>query len=93
MKAKFYTTKEVNERLDMKIVIYIQTLVATMEVEEIDYLQTFDISDNTLIHSQEVPEYTREYRLSKTYVNDRLFCVRTDKESRSYWTLMFSYEY
>lgn len=92
MNNKFYVTKEVNERLDMKIVIYIQTIIATMEVE-IDYLQVFDISGNILTHSQEVPEYEREYRLSKKYEDERLFCIRTDEEKKSYWTLMFSSEY
>lgn len=92
MNKKFYVTKEVNERLDIKIVIYIQTIIATMEVE-IDYLQVFDISRNILTHSQEVPEYEMEYRLSKKYEDERLFCIRTDEEKKSYWTLMFSSEY
>ena len=92
MNKKFYVTKEVNERLDIKIVIYIQTMIATMDVE-IDYLQVFDISGNILTHSQEVPEYEREYRLSKKYEDERLFCIRTDEDKKSYWTLMFSSEY
>ena len=92
MKIGFYTTKEVNERLDMKIVIYIQTLIATMEIEK-DYLQVFDISGNILTHSQEVPEYMKKYKLNKKYRDDKLFCIRTDEENQSYWTLMFSYEY
>ena len=93
MNGKFYVTKEINEKLDIRMVIYIQTLIATMEVKEIDYLQVFYISENTLTHSQEVPEYTREYKLSKKYEDANLFCIRTDEENHSYWTLMFAYEY
>lgn len=93
MNEKFYVTNGINENLDMRIVIYIQTLIATMEMVEIDYLQVFDISGNTLIHSQEVPEYTKEYRLSKKYEDEKIFCIRTTEEKSSYWTIMFASEY
>lgn len=92
MKEKFYVTKGINENLDMRLVIYIQTILATMEVE-VDYLQVFHISGNTLIHSQEVPEYTRKYRLSKKYSDEKLFCIRTTEKKNRYWTLMFAHEY
>ena len=83
MKDKFYVTKWINESLDMRLIIYIQTLIATLEVDT-DYLQVFDISENTLIHSQEEPEYSREYRLSKKYKDEKVFCIRTDEEKYSY---------
>ncbi len=92
MKEKFYVTKRINERLDMRLIFYIQTLIDTMEVEH-DYLQVFSISGNILIHTQEEPNYQKEYRLSKKYKDDRLFCIRTDEEKGSFWTLMYASEY
>ncbi len=92
MKEKFYVTKKINERLDMRLIFYIQTLIDTMEVEH-DYLQVFSISGNILIHTQEEPNYQKEYRLNKKYKDDKLFCIRTDKEKESLWTLMYANEY
>ncbi len=92
MRENFYVTKGVNERLNIRLVIYIQTLIDTLEVEK-DYLQIFDISGDKLIHTQEEPSYKREYRLSKKHKNEKLFCIRTDEENRSYWTLMYASEY
>ena len=89
---KFYITKGVYETLDMRIITYIQALIKSMEIE-VDYLQVFSISGNVLIHTQEEPEYTKEYTLSKEYKDEKLFCIRTEEENNSYWTLMFAYEY
>lgn len=92
MKEEFYVTKGINEKLDIRMVIYIQTLIETMEVEK-DYLQVFNISDDTLIHTQEEPDYRKEYRLSKKYKDEKLFCIRTKDINSSYWTLMYANEY
>lgn len=92
MKDSFYVTREINNTFDMRLIIYIQTLIDTLEVDT-DYPQIFDISENTLIHSQEEPEYLKEYQLSKKYEDGKLFCIRTDEGKSSYWTLMFAHEY
>lgn len=92
MKDKFYVTREINESFDMRLINNIQTLIDTLEVDT-DYLQVFDLSGNTLIHSQEEPEYSKEYQLSKKYKDGKLFCIRTDEENSRYWTLMFAHEY
>ncbi len=89
---KFYITKGVYETLDMRIITYIQTLIKSMDIE-VDYLQVFSISDNVLIHTQEVPEYIKEYTLSKEYRDEKLFCIRTEEENSNYWTLMLAHEY
>lgn len=89
---KFYITKGVYETLDMRIITYIQTLIKSMDIE-VDYLQVFSISGNVLIHTQEIPEYTKEYALSKEYRDEKLFCIRTEEENSSYWTLMLAQEY
>ena len=92
MQEKFYVTKGINEGLDMRLIFYIQALIDTMEVEQ-DYLQVFSISGDILVHTQEEPNYKKEYRLSKKYKDDRLFCIRTDEEKGSFWTLMYANEY
>jgi len=92
MKEKFYTTKAVAETLDINLLINIQTLIFTMEVDT-DYLQSFNIEGNKLTHSQEIPEYSKEYRLSKKYKDEKIFVIRTEEEKHSYWTIMFCYEY
>ncbi|GLI57314.1 hypothetical protein PM10SUCC1_28280 [Propionigenium maris DSM 9537] len=88
----FYITKNVGDSLDGKLLIYIQSLIESMNVEK-DYLQVFEISGNTLTHSQEEPEYSKEYKLNEKYENGKLFCIRTAEEESSFWTLMFAYEY
>lgn len=93
MKPKFYVTKEINESLDIRLVIQVQTLITTIQIEEVDYLQIFEIEDDTLTHRQEIPEYKKEYRLNKSYKDEKLFCIRTDEPEQSYWTLMYAREY
>ena len=92
MKEHFYTTKAIAETLDMRLLINIQTLIASMG-KEADYLQVFTIEGDKLTHSQEVPEYMQEYRLHKKYKNEKIFAIKTEEEKKSYWTVMFSYEY
>jgi len=92
MKEKFYTTKTIAETLDMRLLINIQTLIASMG-NDADYLQVFTIEGDKLTHSQEIPEYSKEYRLHKKYKDDKIFAIRTEEERGTYWTVMFSYEY
>ena len=92
MKEKFYTTKTIAETLDMRLLINIQTLIASMG-NDADYLQIFTIEGDKLTHSQEILEYSKEYRLHKKYKDDKIFAIRTEEEKSTYWTVMYSYEY
>jgi uroporphyrinogen-III decarboxylase len=92
MKEMFYTTKAIAEILDIRLLINIQTLIASMK-KDADYLQVFTIEGYKLTHSQEVPEYSKEYRLHKKYKDEKIFAIRTEEEKRSYWTIMFCSEY
>jgi uroporphyrinogen-III decarboxylase len=92
MKENFYTTKAIAESLDMRLLINIQTLIASME-KDADYLQIFTIEGDKLTHSQEIPGYRQVYRLHKKYKEDKIFAIRTEEEKRSYWTIMFCSEY
>jgi hypothetical protein len=92
MKDKFYTTKTIAETLDMRLLINIQTLISSMG-SSADYLQVFQVESDKLIHSQEVPEYSKEYRLHKKYKDYKIFAIRTKEEKSTYWTILYSYEY
>jgi hypothetical protein len=92
MKENFYITKAIAETLDMRLLINIQTLIASMG-SDADYLQVFTIEGDKLTHSQEIPEYSQEYRLHKKYKDEKIFAIRTEEEKRSYWTIMFCSEY
>ena len=86
-----FTTRAVKEELPEEVLLFIVGLVKNMhrEVKEVDYLQVITIENNTLIHTQEIPEYKKEYILSISTENCKLFFI----DSGEYSTLMFSHEY
>ena len=86
-----FTTRTVKEELPEEVLLFIVGLVQNMhkEVNEVDYLQVITIESNTLIHTQEIPKYKKEYLLSISVENGRLFFIDNGQCS----TLMFSYEY
>ena len=86
-----FTTRAVKEELPEEVLLFIVGLVQNMhkEVNEVDYLQVITIESNTLIHTQEIPEYKKEYLLSISVENGKLFFI----DNGQYSTLMFSYEY
>ena len=86
-----FTTRAVKEELPEEVLLFIVGLVQNMhkEVNEVDYLQVITIESNTLIHTQEIPEYKKEYLLSISVESCKLFFI----DNNQYSTLMFSYEY
>ena len=86
-----FTTRTVKEELPEEVLLFIVGLVQNMhkEVNEVDYLQVITIESNTLIHTQEIPEYKKEYLLSISVESCKLFFI----DNNQYSTLMFSYEY
>lgn len=62
---KHYATKGVCETIPLLLQIIIWELIKQMPVDSRDYLQVFNLScDNgrqKIIHSQEEPEYSKEY--------------------------------
>lgn len=63
-----FITKGICEKIPLSIQIYLWSLLDNLK--EKDYLQVFDISpidDGVkIVHSQEVPEYKKEYLVSDT---------------------------
>ena len=86
-----FTTRAVKEELPEEVLLFIVGLVKNMhrEVKEVDYLQVIAIRNNTLIHTQEIPEYKKSYTLLTTINSCKLFFI----DSGEYSTLMFSHEY
>ena len=86
-----FTTRTVKEELPEEVLLFIVGLVQNMhkEVNEVDYLQVITIENKILIHTQEIPKYKKEYLLSISVENGRLFFIDNGQCS----TLMFSYEY
>lgn len=60
-----FTTRAVKEELPEEVLLFIVGLVKNVhrEIKEVDYLQVITIENNTLIHTQEIPEYKKEYIL------------------------------
>lgn len=93
--GEFYVTKQLKETLECRLLLYIYNLIEGMEkeVDEVDYLQVFDIDGNKLIHHQEVPEYRKEHRLEFQGGNMKIFAVRQGSGENSHWVVMYSDEY
>ena len=86
-----FTTKTIKEELPEEVLLFIIGLVQNLhkEIAEVDYLQVFTIQNGVLIHTQEVPNYKKEFPISTELENCKLFFI----DNGQYSTLMFSYEY
>ena len=93
--GEFYVTKHIRETLSCKLLLYIYRLIEELsqEVEEVDYLQVFDIHGDMLLHHQEVPEYRKEYKLEFEVNDMKLFVVRQGDGEECQWIVMYSDEY
>ena len=92
MTRDFYVTKSVLETLDLGLITEIDAAICSVPMD-LDYLQVFDVSGDRLIHTQEVPKYSREYLLDEKYSDCKLFVIKTKEKNMSYWTVMYADEY
>ena len=90
--SQIYVTNNINQNLDLRILTFITEQISHMD-KKVDYLQVFDLEDEKLTHSSEVPEYKKVYPLGKKYGDCKIFAIRTDETKRSYWTVMYAEEY
>jgi len=94
-----FVTKGVNTSVDFLLQIYLWNLIDRLDSEiEQDYLQAFDLSIiekngkklQKIVHSQEVPEYKREYIVEFTSpIEAKIFAI--DDEDHS--TMLLAEEY
>ena len=89
-----YCTKGISERLPLSTQAFLWELIQTMEVPKQDYLQVFKLSvengQQKILHSQECPEYSKEYLIPCTApISGKIFVI--DDETHS--TMLFAEEY
>lgn len=93
-----YLTKNINEKLDLRILSSITALlkrkIHLTKRENLDHFQIFEVKDNKLIHSQEIPEQLEEYDLVGNFKNVKVWAIEgRNKEQGTYWTIMFPEDY
>ena len=75
---KRYMTKGIAGDVPVTIQILLWNLIDNMEISQKDYLQVFTLSDDggrqKIIHTQEMPDYKREYLISLS--DTPVFCGR-----------------
>jgi hypothetical protein len=79
-----YATRGIQDQIPQYLQNILWYLIETMQVAEYDHLQVFELSPSSenwivkqkIIHSQETPEYRKEYTITlKEPVNAKIFVV------------------
>lgn len=92
------TTTSIANELDLRILSKIIQLLKIKDLEknynEVDYLQVFEIKDNKIINTQEIPEAKVEIPLNMNITKSlKIFAIRDFFKNKTIWTIMFSDEY
>lgn len=92
-----YLTRNIRENLDLRILSKIMEILREKikTNKNMDYFQIFEISEDTLINKQEVPEEKKEYKLNfKIQSKEKIWSVQgIDEIVGKYWTIMYPEEY
>ena len=92
-----YLTRNVRENLDLRILAKIMEILREKirTNKNMDYFQIFEMSEDTLINKQEVPEEKKEYKLNfKVQSKEKIWVVQgIDETVGEYWTIMYPEEY
>ncbi|MBW6411330.1 DUF960 domain-containing protein [Clostridium weizhouense] len=100
-KSSRYITRGVNETLSIHMQLLLWNLIDTLKEDkniEVDYLQVFrfkHITNNekynlSITHSQEVPEYKKEYLFNvDNPISEKVFVI----DSGDYATMLLAEEY
>ncbi|MDU1911943.1 DUF960 family protein [Fusobacterium sp.] len=92
-----YLTRNVRENLDLRILAKIMEILREKirTDQNIDYFQIFEVTEDTLINKQEVPEEKKEYKLNfKIQSKEKIWAVQgIDEIVGKYWTIMYPEEY
>ncbi len=92
-----YLTRNIRENLDLRILSKIMEILREKirTNKNMDYFQIFEISEDTLINKQEVPEEKKEYKLNfKIQSKEKIWAVQgIDEVVGKYWTIMYPEEY
>ena len=92
-----YLTRNIKENLDLRILTKIMEILREKirTDQNIDYFQIFEVTEDTLINKQEVPEEKKEYKLNfKIQSKEKIWAVQgIDEIVGKYWTIMYPNEY
>ena len=92
-----YLTRNIKENLDLRILTKIMEILREKirTDQNIDYFQIFEVTEDTLINKQEVPEEKEEYKLNfKIQSKEKIWAVQgIDEIVGKYWTIMYPEEY
>lgn len=92
-----YLTRNIKENLDLRILTKIMEILREKirTDKNIDYFQIFEVTEDTLINKQEVPEEKKEYKLNfKIQSKEKIWAVQgIDEVVGKYWTIMYPEEY
>ncbi len=92
-----YLTRNIKENLDLRMLTkIIEILREKIRTDKnIDYFQIFEVTEDTLINKQEVPEEKKEYKLNfKIQSKEKIWAVQgIDEIVGKYWTIMYPEEY
>ncbi|MEQ3306508.1 DUF960 family protein [Fusobacterium varium] len=92
-----YLTRNIKENLDLRILTKIMEILREKirTDKNIDYFQIFEVTEDTLINKQEVPEEKKEYKLNfKIQSKEKIWAVQgIDEIVGKYWTIMYPDEY
>lgn len=88
-----YMTKGIKEKISLELQIYLWNLIDEMP-EPKDYLQVFRLSafegKQKIVHSQEVPEYQKEYFIScENPIIEKIFVI----DDETHCTMLLASEY
>ncbi|MBQ8301089.1 MAG: DUF960 domain-containing protein [Clostridia bacterium] len=92
--GKRLVTRGIMDKVPLSLQVIMWNLIDTMEVKK-DYLQVFELSEEDgkqkIVHTQEEPEYKKEYLFSAgtPFLCAKIFVI--DDETHS--TMLFNYEY
>ena len=89
-----YCTKGISETVPLLTQIILWDLIDSMEVSEKDYLQVFrlsaEIGMQKITHSQEQPEYSKEYLFpSEEPITAKIFVI----DDENHTTMLLAEEY
>ena len=96
--GKRFVTKGVADHVSIEVQMFLWSLIDNLVAKrriEVDYLQVFDLSGadgkQTIIHSQEVPEYQMVYRFDNVVnpLNGELYVI----DDGGYCTMLLCDEY
>lgn len=89
-----FITNKIYINLDIRLLIKIISLLKNSKIKNLDYLQIFELKNNMLIHSQEIPSILFTYNLEEKFDNVEIWAIQNkDILNKDYWTILYPDEY